>query len=341
MADQTQPLGRAMAPAMTSPRTVLWGILFALGGSLALSVNDMAVKALSGDYPLHQVVLVRSLVGMVVVLSLLSWSRGPRAVLPGVTTRRPGLHALRVLCVVLSNITYFLGLAALPLADGVAIFFVAPLLITALSVPLLGERVGPRRWAAVGVGLLGVVVMMRPGEGALQPAAILILLSALAYALINILTRLMAPTEGALTMSFWTQVGFILASCAMGVTVGDGRFGGSPNPSLDFLFRPWTWPEAAHWPFFLAVGLAVSLGGIMIAQAYRTCEAGLVAPFEYSGIPMAVLWGVLVFGTSPDAVAWTGIALIAGAGLYTLWRETRTGRGIASEPSGGVTEEAR
>jgi drug/metabolite transporter (DMT)-like permease len=326
---------------MSSSRIVLVGILFALGGSVALSVNDMAVKALSDEYPLHEVVLVRSLIGMGVVLALSAWTRSPREVLSAAATSRPGLHTLRVLCVLVSNITYFLGLAALPLADGVAIFFIAPLLITALSVPLLGESVGPRRWAAVAVGLGGVVVMMRPGEGALQPAAVLVLLSALAYALVNILTRRMAPSESALTMSFWTQVGFILVSVAMGLTVGDGRLGQTGNASLDFLLRPWVWPPPADWPFFLAVGIAVTLGGIMIAQAYRTCEAGLVAPFEYLGIPMAVLWGVLVFGTWPDAVAWTGIALIAGAGLYTLWRETRTGRGVATEPADGVTEDAR
>ena len=326
---------------MTTHRPALLGILLALAGSLVLSVNDMAVKALSGDYPLHQVVLTRSAIGMAVVLGLLAWSRGPRAILSGVATGRPGLHALRVLCVLGSNIGYSLGLAALPLADGVALFFIAPLLITALSVPLLGERVGPRRWAAVGAGLLGVVVMMRPGEGALQPAAILVLLSALGYALTSILTRLMGPTEGPLAMSFWTQVGFLVLSSVMGLAVGDGRFAQTGNASLDFLLRAWTWPVPADWPLFLAVGLAVTAGGIMISQAYRTCEAGLVAPFEYVNIPMAVFWGVLVFGTWPDAVAWTGIALIAGAGLYTLWRETRLGREVAASPAGGPTEEAR
>ena len=326
---------------MDSSRIVLRGILLALGGSLVLSVNDMAVKALSDSYPLHQVVLTRSFIGMGVVLALLAWSRGPRGILSGVATRRPGLHALRACCVLLSNVTYFLGLAALPLADGVALFFVAPLLITALSVPLLGETVGLRRWGAVGAGLLGVVVMMRPGQGTLQPAAVLVLLSALAYALTSILTRRMAPTEGPLAMSFWTQVGFMLLSCIMGVTVGDGRFGASGNPSLDFLLRAWTWAPPGDWPYFLAVGVAVSVGGIMLSQAYRTCEAGLVAPFEYAGIPMAVLWGVLIFGTWPDATAWTGIALIAGAGLYTLWRETRKGRAVAAAPAGGPTEEAR
>jgi drug/metabolite transporter (DMT)-like permease len=306
-------------------------ILLALGGSAVLTVNDMAVKALSGAYPLHQVVLVRATVGMAVVLALLAATRGLRRMGGGIRTRRPGLHALRVLCVLSSNVLYFLGLAAMPFADGVALFFVAPLLLTALSVPLLGERVGWRRWAAVGAGLLGVVVMMRPGSGALDPAALLVLGAALAYALMHILTRRMAPTEGALSMSFWTQVGFLLVACGMGLVTGDGRFAeGIADPSLRFLLRAWSWPAAADWPFFLATGLTVSAGGIMVSQAYRLGEAGLVAPFEYVAVPMGVLWGAVVFGTWPDATAWTGIALIVGAGLYVIWRETRLGRATAA-----------
>lgn len=308
------------------PGRTVTGLLLALGGSAVLSVNDMAVKALSGTYPLHEVVLTRSGVGLAVVLSLLAWSRGPRTLFAGIRTGRPGLHLLRVLCVVGSNITYFLGLAALPLADGVAIFFVAPLILTALSVPLLGERVGWRRWTAVAAGFLGVLVMLRPGAGAVQAASLLCLGSAGFYALMHVLTRRMAPTESALAMSFWTQIGFVAVSLAMAATVGDGRLAAQDNPSLAFLLRAWTWPAPADLPLFLATGLAVSVGGLMVAQAYRTCEAALVAPFEYSAMPMAVLWGVVVFGTWPDRTAWTGIALICGAGLYALWREARLGR---------------
>ena len=134
---------------MQNSRTVLWGILLALGGSLVLSVNDMAVKALSDAYPLHEVVLTRSIIGMGVVLALLAWSHGPCSIWRGIRTGRPGAHVLRVLCVLGSNIFYFLGLAALPLADGVAIFFVAPLLLTALwcrSWARRSARAAGRRW---------------------------------------------------------------------------------------------------------------------------------------------------------------------------------------------------
>jgi drug/metabolite transporter (DMT)-like permease len=222
-----------------------------------------------------------------------------------------------------SNVAYFLGLAALPLADAVAIAFISPLLVTVLSVLVLGEKVGPRRWAAVGVGLLGVIIMLRPGSGVFQPAAILILISALSYAATHMMTRRMKETESAFALNFYVQIGFLIVSATMGLFVGDGHLAGSANPSLAFLFREWVWPPTGDWPAFLATGLSVAVGGMLLSQAYRTNEAALIAPFEYAAMPLAIFWGVIVFGTWPDRVAWIGIVLIIGAGMYTLWRETR------------------
>jgi len=296
----------------------LSGILFAAGGTLIFSINDVAIKFLSGGYALHQVILIRALVAMsfilvVIHLSPRGWSQ--------ITTARPGTHLLRVIIVMLSNVTYFLGLAAMDLADAVAVAYVSPIVVTLLSILILGERVGPRRWAAVIVGMFGVIVMLRPGSGVIQPAAVLVLISAVLYASGNLLARRMGGTESAMTLSFFVQSGFILVSLTMGLWTGDGHLA-TDDPIWAFLFRPWVWPPVADWPIFLATGLSVGIGGLMVTQAYRTTEAGLIAPFEYVGMPMAILWGVVVFGTFPDATAWAGIALICGAGLYTLWRET-------------------
>ena len=199
------------------------------------------------------------------------------------------------------------------------------------------ETVGPRRWAAVAVGMLGVVIMLRPGLGLIQPAAILVLISAFCYASSHMMTRRMRGTESAMTLSFFVQVGFIIVSTSMGLWVGDGHLAGSSDASLAFLFRPWVWPPMQDWWAFVATGFGVGIGGLMMSQAYRTTEASLVAPFEYVGMPMAIFWGVVIFGTWPDATAWVGIALICGAGLYTLWRETirRTNVDVAA-PSGDL-----
>ena len=312
-------VGGMMKAATVPPNIALTGILLALGGSVVLSVNDVAIKFLSGAYPLHQVILIRAAIGLVFLFGLIAASGGSFAQL---RTRRPLDHLIRVSIVMVSNVTYFLGLAALPLADAVAVAFVSPLFVTLLSVITLRETVGPRRWAAVALGMVGVIIMLRPGSGVIQPAAILVLISAFCYASSHMMTRRMRLTESAIALSFFVQVGFVVVSCTMGLVAGDGHYAGGLGPSLEFLLRPWTWPPMQDWPAFLATGLAVSIGGLMISQAYRTCEAGLIAPFEYAGMPMAIFWGVVMFGTWPDATAWIGIALICGAGLYTLWRET-------------------
>jgi len=311
------------------------GILLAIGGSVVMSMNDLAIKALSETYALHQVILFRALIGIAVVLALIAVSRtGFRQLL----TRRRGAHLFRVGIVMISNVTYFVGLSLMPIADAVATAFVAPMLVTLMSALILGENVGPRRWAAVAVGLVGVVVMTRPGEGVIQPAAILVLISAICYAGSHMMTRRMRDSESAATLSFYVQLGFVVVSTAMGLAVGDGQMAQAPGSTWEFLFRPWIWPESHHLWAFLATGLSVSIGGLMVSQAYRTTEASLVAPFEYVGMPMAIFWGVVYFHTWPDGTAWAGIALICGAGLYTLWRETVRGKkdvNVAA-PSGDV-----
>ena len=296
----------------------LTGILLAAGGSLVFSLNDLAIKLLSDGYALHQIILIRAFVAMTFILLVIGFSsEGFRQL----RTSRPAAHAVRVSIVMVSNVTFFVGLSQMPLADAVAVAYVSPIAITLLSIVVLGEKVGPRRWAAVIVGMVGVLVMLRPGTGVIQPSAFLVLISAMLYASGNLFVRHMGSTESAMTLSFYVQTGFILVSLCMGLWVGDGHL--LVKGSLwEFLFRPWIWPPLADWPVFLATGLSVGIGGMMVTQAYRTTEAGLIAPFEYVGMPLAILWGLLVFGTFPDAVSGVGIALICGSGLYVIWRET-------------------
>ena len=308
------------------------GIVLALAGTVILSVNDLAIKALSDAYALHQVILFRTVVGMAVVLMLMALSRGGMAQM---RTARPLGHLVRVAFVMVSNVAYFLGLAALPLADAVAVAFVAPLIVTVLSALVLGEPVGPRRWAAVVVGLVGVLIMVRPGAGVFQPAAVLILISAFTYAASHLMTRHLRATESAVTLSFYVQCGFVVVSCLMGLFTGGGQFAGSADASLAFLFRPWHWPAPGDLWAFVATGVAVSVGGLMISEAYRRSEAAAVAPLEYIGMPMAILWGWVAFGTLPDLWGWVGIGFICGAGLYTLWRETRHRREVDVAASPG------
>lgn len=309
-------------------RSRITGILCIMGGMIFFSLNDMSIKFLSGGYALHQVVLIRTAFALAILVGLVMPFQGGHGQM---RTRRIGAHVLRGVCVVLANMLFFVALAAMPLAEAVAISFVSPLLITLFSVVFLGERVGPRRWVAVGIGLLGVIVILRPGTEAFRPVAVLPLLGAVAYAMVNIMTRRLGGTESAATLTFYIQITFAVVSAAMGLAVGDGRFAGTGDASLDFLLRAWIWPEPRDWPILVLLGLAAAIGSLLVAQGYRLCEAALAAPFEYTAMPLAVFWGVAVFGEWPDAVSWTGIALILGGGLYLIWRETLRGR-VADTP---------
>jgi drug/metabolite transporter (DMT)-like permease len=304
----------------------LTAILFAIAGTAIFSVNDVAVKFLSGGYALHQIVLIRALIGLIFLFAVIAVTKTG---LRQLVTTRPWDHLLRVCIIMVSNVTFFVGLNSMELADGVAVAYISPVTMVLLSVLLLGETVGPRRWAAVLVGMLGVLIMVRPGAGVIQPAALLVLFSAVLYGCGNLMTRRMRATESAMALSFYVLMGFIGVSLGMGFWVGDGHLASS-DPLWGLLFRPWIWPEASDWPVFLATGLAVTSGGLMVAQAYRKAEVGLIAPFEYVGMPMAIFWGVVIFDTFPDAVAWVGIALICGSGLYVIWREAVQRRGNAA-----------
>ena len=299
--------------------TAIFGSLSAIAAVFCFSTNDVAIKFISKDYALHLVVLIRSLVGLIVLFLFIVPISGGFKVL---YTNRLGLHLLRGFCVVFANITFFLGLAALPLAEGVAIFFISPLLITIFSVVFLKETVGPRRWAAVTIGLIGVLVILRPGSATFQTASLLPLSAAFGYATLHMLTRYIGKTESAASMSFYIQLTFLVICLMLGLTIGDGKFSGWNDPSLEFLFRAWSWPNNDHYLILILIGTTSAFGGFFISQAYRISEAAVVAPFEYIALPIAIFWGVIVFGEFPDKTTFIGIALILGSGLYIIWRET-------------------
>ncbi|MGI3212090.1 DMT family transporter [Roseovarius tibetensis] len=305
----------------TVQRTNLIGAAYAVAAVLCFSVNDVGIKFLSDAYALHQIVFIRALVALTAFSCLVMPLAGGLRVL---RTGRPLVHLVRGLCVVSANMCLFLGLAALPIADATAIFFVSPLVITVFSVIFLRETVGPRRWLAIAVGFAGVMVIVKPGTAAFQLASLLPIAAAFLYASLHMLTRKIGGTESAPTMAFYIQVTFLIASTVIGLGLGDGRFAGSGDPSLEFLFRAWSWPPVGDYPILLLLGISGMLGGLFISQAYRLSEAAFAAPFEYVAMPLAIMWGVTIFGTWPDATAWIGIALIVGSGLYLVWRESVT-----------------
>jgi drug/metabolite transporter (DMT)-like permease len=294
------------------------GSLCAFVAVLFFVVNDTTIKFLSGDYALHQVVLIRSCLGLALTLCIIAPFNGGFAIF---RTNRLPQHLIRGGFTVMANMTFFLGLAAMPLADATAIFFISPILITLFSIIFLGESVGPWRWTAILVGFLGVVIMIRPGTGSFQVASLYPLIAALCYASLNTMTRRMGSTESAATLSVYIQVTFIFVTLLIGLAIGDGRFGDQTDPALKFLLRAWTWPNPADYGYFIIIGIGVAGGGFLISQAYRVAEAAFVAPFEYVAMPLAVIFGIIIFDEWPDPIAYVGMTFIVAAGIITIWRE--------------------
>lgn len=304
------------------------GIGFILGAMAAISINDMLVKQLSGGYPLHEIVLIRSAIGIMFSLIFVQLEGGWSIL----KTRTPGLHALRGIVIVISNLTFFTALAVIPLADATALFFVAPLMITLMSVPILGEKVGPLRLGAVVVGFVGVILMMQPWAseapgGVNRWVLALPVVAAAAYALNQVLTRKLGVASKASAMAVYIQGMFIIVSLLVWLVAGDGRYGeATENESLRFLLRPWVLPEGVDRWLMLGLGMNSAVIGYAISQAYRMANAATVAPFEYVGLPMAILWGWLIWGELPGLWVWVGTVLIVGAGLFVFFRERAKAR---------------
>ena len=298
-------------------------IIYIILAQIFFTTLDMAVKFVSEDYALHQITLIRAIVSILFTLIILVPLDGGYKYL---LSKRLGLHLLRGFGIVVANLCFFTALVTIPLAETTAIFFIAPLLITTLSVFLIGEKVALRSWIAVFVGFLGVVIMFRPDLGFFNAAYLLPIVAALVYSLVQIATRIMGEAEKASTMVFYIQLNHLFFSGIMGLIFGDGNFADQSQPINYYLLRAWTIPNWEDLMIMIGIGLLGGLGAYFISNAYRISKAGIVAPFEYVAIPFAIFWSITIFGDLPDIGSWLGIVLIAGAGLYVVYSETIQGR---------------
>ena len=293
-----------------------------MGAVIFLTFSDSIIKWLSPHYPLHEIMLFRAVFAMFVVMIIVRLEGG----LATLSTRRPLLHLFRGMLLVLANMFFFLGLSVMPMADVVALFFTAPLFICLLARPVLGEVVGLPRWLAIFVGLAGVLIMMRPQGADFTWTSMLPVAAALTYAIMQMVTRKLGMRDTAGALTFYIQVAFILVSVASGLLIGHGRYDTFEEPALSFLFRAWYWPDAYGFGLLALCGFIVGLGGYLLSQSYRLAQASVVAPFEYTALPFAVLIGFLFWGDLPGSTDILGSALIVGSGLLVAVFERRTQR---------------
>lgn len=293
------------------------GILALVLGIAIFSVQDVILKLLSGDYPLHQAMVIRSLTALPFHLAIVWWFDGR---LSTITT--PGWWKMmaRGLLNFVAYTAYYLGLAYMPMADTVALFFTTPLFITLTAVLVLGERVSMVSALAVSAGFAGVILIVKPGAVAFDLAAFLPILGAFGYALSMVVARSLGRTESPAAMAFWGNICFLLCALALSAAFGAGTHAGAAHPSLAFLTRGWTMPGLTDLCLMASCGIIAAAGLTLLTYAYSIAPSASIAPFEYSFMFWGVLWGWLVWGNLPDGLAWVGIAVIIAAGMIVIRR---------------------
>jgi drug/metabolite transporter (DMT)-like permease len=276
------------------PDDPLKAIALAVSATVLFGSSDTISKYLSGSLPIVEFIWIRYVLFLITAACLVR----RRSILP----RNPRLQITRGLCVVGSSILFVYGVRQMTMAQATTISFLSPLLITILSIPLLGETVGPRRWAAVAVGMLGMLVVVRPGLGGFQPAALFGVASAFCWALALIITRKISSSDTPQTTVLW--------SAGIGTAV----------LSLILPFQA-IWPTPKQLGLSLVLGVLASGGQWVVILAHRIAPASLLAPFFYSQLLWVSVLGFLVFGNLPDIWTMVGAAIIAASGLYTAHRE--------------------
>jgi drug/metabolite transporter (DMT)-like permease len=285
------------------------GIALACGAVLLFSILNGLAKWQAAAYPIGELVFFRSLFALVPVLVLAV--RGGLAA--SLKTNMPGAHLFRSMIWFISVSCTFVSYHLLPMGDAAAIAFSAPLFLTALSAPILGERVGPQRWLVVAAGFVGVLVMVRPGEGVFQWGALFGLANAVCYAAGSLAVRQMASTERSVTIVFYTM---LLATLLSGLT-------------LPFA---WVTPSLPDLLVLIAMGLIGGVGQLVMVQAFHHAPASAIAPWNYTQMIWALLLGWFFWSEIPDAATLSGAAVVIGSGLYLLHHETRLKKSPGKHP---------
>jgi drug/metabolite transporter (DMT)-like permease len=309
----------AVLPAHAGGSRVM-AALSLCAGILIFSLQDPILKYVSGTYPLSEAVAIRSVTALPILLVIVHMRGG----LGRLVSRRFFKHMARGLIMMSAYSTYYLALPAMKLAEAVTLYFTAPLFITALAVPMLGERLQAKRLAVLLIGFCGVIVTYRPGLGVFDLASLLPVYAAFAYGVAQLMARQIGGTESAAIMGFYQNVMYMLGAIVLALLFGHGAFAyRNMHPSAAFLLRAWSFEQPFDLLLLACCGPIAAIGSVLLSHAYRIAEANFVAPFEYSALIWAASWGFVVFAEVPDLYIFAGAALIVGAGLYMLFSGRR------------------
>lgn len=276
-------------------------ILLGVAGGLGL---DLCAKQLLQSYSLNQFIFLRSVIGVVMFLLLSRQFGGLRSL----KTTRWKWHLLRTLLACGAMWGFFYGLSKMPLVNALTLAFTAPLIVAALSVPTLRERVGWRRWTAVIIGFCGVLLILRPGAGLFNLASISVLIAAFCYACLALTARHLGRTESSFSLSVYVTAGPMISAGA-------------------FANEGWQMPDTVGWVLFLTAGACSVVAWIGIIGGYRKASPSLIAPLEYTALVAGAIAGYLLWDEIPDKWVMGGAAIIISTGLYIVYREIWLERG--------------
>ena len=308
-----------MVKNMTTTNSNVKGVGFLLLAMLISSLQSVAVKWIGGNYSVLEIVTFRTLVAL--PFTLLFFRLEGRRGLP--TTQQHKLEYVRGIFLFLSYTTYMMGLAALPLADVEAIRFSGPLMITILSVVMLDEKVELRRWLALLIGFMGVLLIVKPGSATFNLGSVFILISVLFYALIVIITRKLQASDSSATMAYYSSLLYLGAACVFSPAAAAVGEIPHAHPSIAFLLRAWSMPTLLDLVIMSGLGLVWAGWMYFMSRAYSVAQASVVAPFEYVSLPINVMWGFVIWHDIPTWTTLTGAFLALLSGLYILYQGRR------------------
>lgn len=292
----------------------LIGIAALALGVFTFSIQDAILKGLSGDHAVTLAIVVRSLVGLPILLAMVHFECGLKKLL----SSKWKILTLRGLILLTSYTTYYMAFPALPLAEAIALFFISPIFVTILASAFLHEKVTPKAWGAVIAGFIGVLIILQPGSGLFEPAALLSLFSAGSYACSMVLARKYGADEPSTVMAFYVNAVYMIAAALIALGFNLGGIEALGHPSLDFLVRPWAMPNVRDLMLMGLCGVIAAVAMSLLTHAYRMANANLVTVFEYTGMIWVPLWGYLFFAEVPKLTTLLGTAIIIAAGIFAV-----------------------
>ena len=313
-------MGAKAATAFPNPANAAIVLVF---GLFLFSIQDIIIKYFSDHYSVLQIVFVRGMIALGLLLLMIRLARETISL----TSRRPGLMVARGLLGFSSYTTYYLAVAAMPLAEVVSITFTMPLFVTAMSALVLGEKVGLRRWSAVVVGFVGVLIILSPRGEFNSLAVVFAFTAAITYASQTILTRFLGNHDHPMTIAFNAILVFTIASGILSLLLVSGTLSmSSDHPSLAFFGRAWIMPSHVDLVLMLVIGVIAAVGFYCLSKSYCSSEASAIAPFEFTYIVWAVVFGYLFWNEVPATTTVFGIIVLVCSSLYIWYRERQIER---------------